>query len=395
MGFSQISVESLIREQPLSTVETINRTRTLLLEAFVQNDREKVQEIRQFLSENFDENSFVTLFPFEQVLLLAWLNDFEEMLQHIKIYDTSMAQIQRKIMPDFANNFYGVIVGRVEQEFETILDNLQASHLTQEQKDFSAIYLRYFFIPFTDPPRHFFGVSEEVDAILREVNTDTREFIATFPHSEYISLFHSFELEPFDWGFGFGIGGGYSAKTGDFSNFFTNRGAAEMFIDITYKRFIATVGFSGVFGRSREDIHLSNGLIFPKDTSVDISTPYLTFGYRFFENKRIIVMPMVGVGAGFIRPGTPASRNDNPALRELNHTFLTTSIGIATDIRLGSMRRMPGQNFPQPSFFAIRLKYKFSYSTWGQPPIHFNGNVHTITASFYMFGRGTRQVRYI
>ena len=229
-SFSQIDMDSLLQNQPPSQLEIIDKARTLLMDAFVQNDKQKVQELRRYLSENFDSNSYVTLFPAEKTLLFAWSGDFENMLQYAKEADSAyIAQMQKKIMPAYANNFYQTAKKQVQQELEVILSNLQVSSLMQEEKDFATIYLHYFLI-----------TNENYDTTVCKINTDTRKFITTYPNSEYIKLLDSYELKPSNWGWGLGVNFGYSAKTGTFSNSFKNGGAMDLYIDIAYKKVMIT-----------------------------------------------------------------------------------------------------------------------------------------------------------
>ncbi|MCL2728035.1 MAG: hypothetical protein FWD56_06605, partial [Bacteroidales bacterium] len=225
----------------------------MLIDAFLQNDKQKVQELHQYLSENFDQNSYVTLFPFEKTLLFAWTGDFKNMLQYVKEVDsTYIAQMQIKIMPSSANNFYQTAKQRVQQEFEDILGNIQTSSLTQEEKDFAAIYLRYYLI--TD---------ENYDTIVRTINTNTRKFVETYPQSEYIQSLDSYELRPSKWGSGIGINIGYATKTGAYSKSFKNSASMDPYFEFAYNKIMTTMGVSVSFGEVREDIVISDDLVLP------------------------------------------------------------------------------------------------------------------------------------
>ena len=105
----------------------------------------------------------------------------------------------------------------MHQELNIILDDLQVSFLTQEEKDFIAIYLRYYLV-------NYDGTEEDFDTIVLEINENTRDFLINYPNSEYISLFDSYELEPSKWSWGLGFDFGYSAKTGSLQEYFKNGG---------------------------------------------------------------------------------------------------------------------------------------------------------------------------
>lgn len=386
-GFSQVNMESLVLSQPQSQMDIIGNTRAMLIDAFVQNDRQKVQELHRYLSENFDTDNYVTLFPIEKMLLFAWSGDFEKMLQYVKEADSAyIAQTETKIMPVSTNNFYQTLIKRVQQESNAILDNLQATSLTQEEKDFATLYLHYYLI--TD---------ENYDVIVPVINANTRKFIEAYPDSEYMKLLYSYELRPANWGWGFGVSFGYSAKTGYFSKSFgKNDGAMDFYIDIAYKKTMVTMGFLGAFGRVRQEIILDD-LVLSKSVSASTINPYLSFGYRFFEDRRLMVIPIAGIGTAFINPGTTDDRKNNPVLKRFDYSYgLTTHFGIMTDIKLGKIKRVPGQNFSYPHLCAVRVSYKFSYNTLKSEhiPIYYNGNIHTITAGIYFFVREIKHVKY-
>jgi hypothetical protein len=391
---SQTSMNGLLSAESQSQLSLIDKARGLLIDAFIQNDQEKVQELHWYLFENFDQENYVTLFPEEQRLLLAWYGDFKNLLLYIEgvysPYFNTWTDTRTKVRPVYTHNFCEIIKKRVLQELDIILGNLQASSLTQEEKDFVAIYLHYYLIG------NSFFRDENYDAIVHTVNTSAKKFIATYPNSEYINLLRSYELKPSDWGGGFGLNLGYSAKTENLSKSLKNDGTVGIYIDVVYKKTLLTTGFSIAFGKAREDIVISDKLVLPKDTSTSINNFYASLGYRIFDDKRFIITPIAGVGTAWIHPGSDKGRKENPTLKQFDYSYgLTANFGVMTDIRLGKMQRIPGQNFAEPSFFSVRLSYQFFYNNFkNAPPYYYNGNLHTITAGINIFIRNTDRVRY-
>jgi hypothetical protein len=393
-SFSQTSVDSQILKQP-SQLDIIDKARSLLIDAFIQTDREKAQELHWYLSENFDLNNYITLFPEEQILLLAWYGDFKNLLLDIEKVNATYFDARTKVKPVYTHDFSEIIKKRVLQELDIILDNLQASSLTQEEKDFVAIHLHYYLIR-----ENYYGwvriTDENYDAIVHTINAKTRKFVATYPNSDYIKLLRSYELKPSDWGFGFGMSLGYSEKTGTYSNAFKNGAYVDFNVDGTYKKFMATMGFSVGFGGARKNIVVSDNLVLSKDTSANLYNLYLSFGYRFFDDKRFIITPIAGIGTAWIEPGTTDERKENPTLKQFDCSYgLTTNFGVIADIRIGRMKKLRGQDFADPSYFAIRLGYRFSYNNISRNiPTYYNGNLHTITAGINIFIRNTNHVKY-
>jgi hypothetical protein len=409
-SFAQINVDSLLQNQPLSKTEVVVRTRATLIDAFAANDRQKVKELHSYIFEKFEDDDYVALFPEEQILLFAWCGDFENLLAYRQKIDSAyLAQLRNKIMPPYTNNFYQSLEGRVQQEAKFILNSLQASSLQQEGKDFLVLLLRYYLLtdedlyyfnrqpyPYSYSKLSFGAEYERADIAIGQINVDTRKFIAAYPNSEHIKLLSTYELKPANWGFEMSVNFGYTAKTGDYSKSFKNGGNIDMNVGVAYQKYVATIGLAGTFGSLRKDIVKSNGMVLPKDTSASLTNFYLSFGQRFFENKRIIVTPSVGVGTAWIKPGTTAGRKHDSVLEHFDYSYgLTTHIGVTADIRLGKMKKIVGQDFASPSFFAVRLNYKFSFNDISkQAPTFYNGNLHTLTVGFYMFGRSIKTVAY-
>lgn len=410
-GFAQINVDSLLQAQPPSKIDVIAKARAMLIDAFMAGDKQKVQELHSYIAEKFEHDEYIALFPAEQELLFAWYGDFESLVAYIQKADSAyFAQLSKKIMPPYTNNFYQTLEGHVQQSFESILSSLQASPLTQEEKDFVAIFLQYFWL--TDEDIRYYAYSpyymntqlysvvgvrhDRVDSLIRPINIATRKFIAAYPASTYIKSLSSYELKPSDWGLGFAVNFGYAAKTGDFSKSFKNDGNFDFNIDVAYQKYIATMGIMATFGNARKDIVKSSSLVLPKDTITKIYNLYWSLGYRFFDDKRIIITPMLGIGTTWINPGTTAGRKHDPVLKDFDYSYgLTTNFGVAADIRLGKIRKVVGQDFVRPSYTALRLGYKFSLNNISKhAPTFYDGNLHTVTVGIYFFGRSVKPVRY-
>ena len=386
ISFSQINIDSLIYNQPPSKSETINRLRSLLIDAVAENDKEKAREIHLYLSENFDPKSYVTLFPAESILLNAWYNDFENMFYNMSTFNLKEKQVETRILPAVINNFYQVIRERVAKELEEILFNLQATFLSQEEKDFATIFLHYCLVPFTS--------TEEYDTIVSQINIYTKKFIFDYPNSQYIKSLISHELKPSDWGWGFGISLGYAAKTGDYSTHFKDGVAADFFFDITYKNILLTMGTLFSITSARKDI-VFNESVLPIGTSANFLSLYLSLGYRFLEGKRIMLTPTAGIGYAWVDPGSTDERRDNPALKQFDHSFgLTLNGGLMADIRFGKIKRVPGQNFVTPTFWGLRLSYKFSYNTLKETPQFYDGHLHAVSLGIYWYGKTIKRVKY-
>jgi len=396
-SFSQVNIDSLIHNQPPSKSEIINRLRNLLMDAFVENDKEKVRELHLYLTENFDQNNYVTLLPAESILLYAWYNDFDNMFDNILTAKLEESQMQTRIFPTgtsefyaVSRNFYQITQKQVLKELEEILFNLQTSFLSQEEKDFATIFLHYCLAP----RRYYYTSIENYDDIVTQINLYTKKFVSDYPNSQYIKLLIIYEQKPSNWGFGIGVSLGYAAKTGNYYKYFINGVAADLYVDVTFKNIMLTMGVLYSSGGVRNDIAF-NEFVLPEGTSADLTNLYLSLGYRFLEGKRFMLTPIAGVGTAWTKPGSNDNRKENPILKQFDQSYyLTLNCGLMTDIRLGKIRKIRGQNFVDPTFYGLRLSYKFSYNTLRDVPIFYDGNLHTITLGIYGFGKSTKYVKY-
>ena len=86
--FSQVdSTERQILNYDNSKSVIISKGRSLLLDKFIENDRDKVKEIKDYLIEKGEDENYIALYTAEYWLILYWTNEYEELLKSIKKFN--------------------------------------------------------------------------------------------------------------------------------------------------------------------------------------------------------------------------------------------------------------------------------------------------------------------
>jgi len=78
----------------------ISKGRNLLLDKFLENDFEKVKEVKDYLIEKAEDENYFAFYPVEYWLILYWTNEYEELLNSISTFDsTTIASYHTRIRP--------------------------------------------------------------------------------------------------------------------------------------------------------------------------------------------------------------------------------------------------------------------------------------------------------
>ena len=76
-AFSQIdSTERQILNHDDSKSVIISKGRSLLLDKFLENDMDKVKEIKDYLIERGEDENYIALYPAEYWFILYWTNEY-------------------------------------------------------------------------------------------------------------------------------------------------------------------------------------------------------------------------------------------------------------------------------------------------------------------------------
>ena len=389
--FSQIdSVERQILNYENSKSVIISKGRGMLLDKFLENDMDKVREIKKYLIEKGEDENYIALYTAEYWLILYWTNEYEELQKSIKKFNLNPT-VQYQIYPSYVRGYYTsrpdtrisplpdmlynkLLLYSKEKEDE-IISWIYAATIDMEKKEFLRL--------------NFESLIKKSNSYQDTLNMMVKSYLEVFPESEYndyIRHYIKYKYVLGDWGSAFEVFAGYSFLTGGLNDIYNDNVLGGGAIDIYYKRFEFVMRMFGGSLRMKKDIEYSTGF-YPKDSTMSVFIPELSFGYATFENHRIKLAPFVGIGGLFIHASS-TKRKEIPELKELSISAFAFNLGASFDIRLG--KKSEYKYYPNSFDGFIRIRYNFCLPIFSDKN-DISGRMHTITIGIGMFAKDLKR----
>ena len=153
---------------------TVSKSRSLLLDKFMENDIELVKKIKNYLIEKSEEENCISLYPREYSFILYSTAEYEELLNNIKRFET---RTFRRVKLDSIRNskqpipdiLYRKLKQKSGENAQKIKNQIYSSNLDAETKDFLALHFEHII---KNMPRD-------------SLNALSNDFLNTYPNSEY------------------------------------------------------------------------------------------------------------------------------------------------------------------------------------------------------------------
>ena len=205
-AFSQVdSTERQILNYDDSKSVIISKGRSLLLDKFLENDMDKVKEIKNYLLEKGEDENYIIFYPAEYWLVLYWANEFEELSNSIVEYDSvKIASYYTRIRPS-QDMLYTKLLLKSRENVQTITNMIQKADIGLEMRDFLQLNLESLII--------------ENESLQDNLNIQADNFLKAYPEAEYKDFTPKhikFQLVPKNWGMAFEFFSGYGIFTGTF-----------------------------------------------------------------------------------------------------------------------------------------------------------------------------------
>jgi len=375
-AFSQIdSTERQILNYDDSKSVIISKGRGLLLDKFLENDMDKVRELKNYLIEKGEDENYIAFYPAEYWFVLYWTNEFEELSNSILKYDsTKIASYYTKIRPS-QDMLYTKLLLKSRENAQTITNLIQKADINIETKDFLQLNLESLII--------------ENESFQDTLNIQADNFLKTYPESEYEDFTRKnirFKLVPKNWGMAFEFFSGYGIFTETLSNNYTNNIPIGIAFDICYKRFELYLRDYIGFNKTKKDFVYSTG-VYEKGSSTMVFLPEASLGFAALDNDRFKLAPFVGIGGLHICP--PFGKTDKePELNEVSIYAFTYNLGVSFDIKFGKK----GYSFrPKSSYGFLRVRYGYSIPNFSKKYDEISGGTHYITIGVGGFSRGLKR----
>ncbi len=366
-----------------SKTEKISKGRAYLLEKFLDRDYDKVREIKDYLLTLEDDN-YVALEPLELWVVELWTKEYDALVSSLRQVDSAFnarytryrSRQQENIFPPL-DDLPPKLSLRTREDEHLLRFGLQEANLPPEDDAFLSMFMDWLFVE-----KHYLVMDTQNDANQTKLNVAATKFLTDYPNSDYEWFVRHLMRKQYsekDWGFGVGVDFCSALTTGTLAN----RGlGVGISFDVLYKRFDLTVGFGAMTLKTREDqvygFQGNDGLVYPKGSNCNWTSPYVNLAYYLFDGKRIAVGPMVGVGWFF--EDYPYNDKKEEEYKELNKNFLVCKVGVNFDFKV------PYYGFDRS---AIRVKYEFGLTGFGAEQL---STVHMLSVGISFIGRGTKRV---
>jgi hypothetical protein len=357
----------------------LSKGRTFLTDRFLENDIEKVKEIRQYLTAEVEDKNYMALYPIENWLILYWTQEYEKLLNDITSFDsTRIADNQAKILPG-KDMLILTLQEKSEAFADTIKNRIKNSNLSLEHEKFLLLNFE------------FLIMDAKADIYLIDtLNNHVDKFLEEYPAGEYNDFtrkYIRYKFVPKDWGVAFEFFSGLGLFTGTLSDNYTNNVPLGVAFDVCYKKFeLYLRNYIGI-NKTKKDFNYSSG-VFKKGSSTNVFLPEASLGYAVLDNDRFKISPFLGIGAMDISPTANATEK-TPELKETSLEFTTTyMLGFNFDIKFGG--KVPAFR-PKTSYGFLRIRYAYTMPRFEKKYDGIAGNMHYITIGIGGFSRGIKR----
>ena len=379
VGFQAFSQVDSIGQQILNYQDSksviISKGRSLLLDKFLENDIDKVKEIKDYLIEKGEDENYIAFFPEEYWLVLYWTNEYGELLQSVVAFDsTKIASYYTKIRP-LRDMLREKLFVQSRENAQIITNQIQRANIDVEKKNFLQL--------------NFESLIMKNESFQDTLNIQADNFLKEYPETEYKDFTKKhirFQLVPKNWGMAFEFFSGYGIFTGKLSNNYTNNVPLGVAFDICYKRFELYLRDYIGFNKTKKDFDYSTG-VYEKGSSTMVFLPEASLGFAAFDRDRFKLAPFAGIGGMLIDP--PSNKTDKePELKEVSISAFTYNLGVNFDIKFGKK----GYLFrPKSSYGFLRVRYGYSIPNLSKKYDGISGGTHYITIGFGGFSKGLKR----
>ncbi len=355
--------------------EMITKGRVLLADKFKEGDYNKVREIKDYLMERFRGKNYVVFYQSEYWHILYWTQQYDELLEKIKAFDSQNTNYKRRINP--RPDFLFETLRDKSWDSQLLLDSMiKNAALKSVDKDFLMMYLKYI-------ARNEIYQLEVKDSM----NIIADNFLTSYPNSDYERFTRNYiryKFVPSKWGFGIEFFSGYSIFTKDLKKNYQNTIPVGIAFDIYYRKMALYLrNFIG-FSKTKNDIPYDDQT-WEKGAPVRVFLPEATLGYVVLDNKRFKATPFAGISSTDISP-TQHDLNKTLGLEKVDLKFTTTyTAGLNLDIKLG--RGMPMVTLgPEENYGFLRFRYAINFPQF-EKKYGYSGNLHYLTVGVGGFGK--------
>ena len=286
-----LSIGQRISDYPPTTDYIILKGRRFLADQLEKNHIDTVKMVMDYFDAEIDGYDYLPLLNTERILLYCHTRQYDRLIGFVNGLDS--VQWRPKYYPP-DKRVSETITRQSILNYNILNKRISESDRSDEDKAFLKLLLVSLL------PDGSIVVSEEQN------QKNARRFMESYPQSDYNRIIRKYVAAEYglsDFGFTYGLGGGYSFFNN--KNFDVN-GCMIMNMGFIYKKWQVDMGVQGSFGKLAQDIHFENWF---KGKSITVTNIGISLGYSVFDSKRWRITPFGGFAFNQITAGKTEENN--------------------------------------------------------------------------------------
>lgn len=358
--------------------KTINDTRALLLDKFIEKDYGRVKVVRDYLL-GFDNEDYIALYPAEFWLLAYWTKEYDAILMATEAVENKQTtDIKRRIPPK--DDFLGIkLVERSVSDSSALIQEINQSSQTPEEKIFLQLLFRYLTqkeLLLAEKQENFNNWS---DAFLQEYpQSRFAPFVKKYIRNKYVETGN---------GIGYSFYSGTKIFGGLLGNHYKNPVLLGLSMDYLHQNWYFSFNILVGFTKTKETLTYPFATWNSGSKATEGCIELLS-GYNISKSDKALVVPYLAAGIWGISPNDDTQKY--PELKKAGvKTVFAPTAGVFTDIKLSKNKKTYGYYWAASTRESVNLRigYGFTRPLYAQTPIGYSGGIHRLTLGISLFQR--------
>ena len=348
-----------------SKTEMIEKCRTRIFEAIIDNDRTKAEELMFYARTEFENDKLKALSQGETWLLAIWLQKYQLAATEMVLDSLTIEQYQKR-----ANRFRYSIFPLLEDSIYVNYDFYKRGiendeSLSESRRDFLLLFVKQY-----DPNRREMLNDASDEYLARHPLSEHEAFVRNLLRFKFINTRPTIEWRIIAFGAAF-----YS---GDFGKLIETGTAMNMYLGLSHRNFVLNGDMSLLTGNANEDIDFGNVVM--RDGRTENMLMSINAGYKIQLPRQFSVTPTVGLGWFILYPDDK-NRKKNEDLEHAKikgaHVQPVVGVEVCYDYKCGVVD-VPNRGYQQ-LVLSPSLRYTYMPVEFDSPTLKTSGSAHTIT----------------
>lgn len=358
-------------------VSEIFKNRSLLKENILDENTLNIEKLYQTLESQSNRSSFSALNYREQILILAWLKKYDQLIEKALTITSEQEKEERVLKLSVSDFLEETLIHQTTQRIGDIVENIKQTSLNDNEKLFAEIALKWIL---KENKRD--GINQAT------INELSKEYLEQFPKGEHATVIKTtFQNndKTGDYGYSAMIGAGVNLSDKKNNDVFTSPGLLTIDFDYHVKRYGFGVSAMTYITKTATALPLNDTELWNENSATNHLVLSLHGAYKPWQTDKNTLIIRAGYQSGWIIPiGNDAV--NNPALDNYSVKMygirLSTAISHVFKQRTISTLDPDRQNISQ---YGIQLQYSMGINQYSKE-IKGVSLSHSITFGFYLGG---------